>query len=420
MTAQPGQLSVSVVIVSRHRPAELRRCLSALRFQTLPRFEVVVVADPASMQVIADLGLDGRVKQATFDVPNISQARNIGVGMAAGDVVAFIDDDAVAEPVWLEQLTVPFLEPILGAAGGFVLGRNGIELQWGAEMVGPDGDSRPIDLTKKTTFQGSAESTVKTHGTNCAFRRDTLQQMGGFDEGYHFYLDETDLNVRLGQRGYRTALVPEALVQHGFAPSIRRRADRVPRSLFEMGASQAYFLKRHDRDLGRLDQIRRQHRASLVKHMISGGLEPVSVRKLLQSFDDGVADGLSRGGGTVTLPAPLAPFLLFRKTAPENLPERSIVLYAPRRDQARLFAKAKTLSAQGSIVTAMVFSRTSLFHRRWFHPDGFWVQSGGLYGKSLRSDRYFTRFGLAARAERERALLEKSRCCHAVKGCRSI
>ncbi len=412
MTARAGQPSVSVVIVSRHRPEELRRCLLALRFQTLPGFEVVVVADPASTQVISDLGLTGRVKQATFDVPNISQARNIGIGMAAGDVVAFIDDDAVAEPVWLEQLTGPFLEPILCAAGGFVLGRNGIDLQWGAEIIDPNGDSRLIKISGPTHIQGSPESAVKTHGTNCAFRRDTLCQMGGFDEGYHFYLDETDLNIRLAQRGHITALVPEALVQHGFAPSARRRADRVPRSLFELGASQAYFLKRHDRALGRLDQIRQEHRASLLKHMVSGGIEPFMVSGLLQSFDDGVAEGLSRAGGTTTLPAPLAPFLTFKETAPEQ----SLVLYAPRRDQARLFAEAGRLAAQGCIVTAMVFSRTSLFHRRWFHRDGFWVQSGGLYGKSLRSDRYFKRFSLDARAERERAFLQNSRHCQTVRG----
>jgi len=296
------------------------------------------------------------------------------------------------------------------------LGRNGIELQWGAEMIDSDGDSRPIELPQKMTFQGSAESAVKTHGTNCAFRRDTLRQLGGFDEGYHFYLDETDLNIRLGQRGVTTALVPEALVQHGFAPSARRRADRVPRSLFEMGASQAYFLKRHDRNLGRLEQIRHRHRVHLLKHMVSGGLEPVSVQKLLQSFDDGVAEGLARSGGTATLPAPLAPFLAFKKTAPEQ----SVVLYAPRRDQARIFAQSREMAAQGSIVTAMVFSRTSLFHRRWFHRDGFWVQSGGLYGKSLRSDRYFTRFKLDARADRERALLLKSRHCQELRGVRGF
>lgn len=406
MTARPDQPTVSVVIVSRHRPHELRRCLSALRFQTLPRFEVVVVADPGSASVISDLQMSDRVKHATYDLPNISQARNIGTGMAAGEVVAFIDDDAVAEPVWLERLTAPFLEPILSAAGGFVLGRNGIKLQWGSEMISPDGESWPIDLDGSTWFRGQSGA-VKTHGTNCAFQRDTLRRLGGFDEAYHFYLDETDLNLRLAQLGHVTALVPGALVQHGFAPSIRRRPDRVPTSLYEIGASQAYFLCRHNRDLGRLKDIRNQHRVSLLKHMVSGGLEPHLVQKLLHSFDQGVEDGMARKGLTPPLPKPLAPFLVFK----DHAPEKSVVLHAPRRKQSALFDDARDKAARGWVVTAMVFSRSSLFHRRWFHPDGFWVQSGGLYGKSLRSDPYFKRYSMAGRAERERKLLAESRNC---------
>ncbi len=410
--AQTPHPAVSVVIVSRHRPRELRRCLTALRFQSLPRFEVVVVADPAAVEVIAELGLSEQVKHASYDLPNISQARNIGIGLAAGDVVAFIDDDAVAEPVWLERLIVPFQEPILSAAGGFVLGRNGIDLQWGAEMVGPDGDSRLIEISGETRREGTPEGGFKTHGTNCAFRRDRLCQMGGFDEAYRFFLDETDLNLRMAQRGYVTALIPDAVVQHGFAPSIRRRADRVPLSLFEVGASQAYFLRRHDRDLDRLGMIREDHRRSLLTHMISGGLEPQMVRKLLSDFDDGVADGLQRQGGTTPLPPPLAPFLAFK----DQPPGYSIAVYAPRRQQRDLFAAAKKEADQGAIVTAMSFSRSSLFHHRWFHPDGFWVQTGGLFGKSLRSDPYFRRYSLAERAERERALLARSRLCDEAKG----
>ncbi len=412
MTTQAGQPLVSVVIVSRHRPQELRRCLSALRFQSLPRFEVVVVADPASVEVIAGLGLTDRVKHACYDLPNISQARNIGIGMAAGDVVAFIDDDAVAEPVWLEQLTVPFSEPILCAAGGFVLGRNGIDLQWGAEFVGPDGDSRLIEISGETRLEGTSEGGLKTPGTNCAFRRARLCELGGFDTAYRFFMDETDLNIRMAQKGDMVALVPAALVQHGFAPSVRRRADRVPLSLFEVGASQAYFLRKFGRDLGRLDQIRQHHRLSLLKHMVSGGLEPQMVGKLLSGFDDGVAEGLQRQGGAAPLPPPLAPFLTFKDQAPGG----SVILVAPRRRQRDLFAAAKEKARHGDIVTAMSFSRSSLFHHRWFHPDGYWVQSGGLFGKSLRSDPYFRRYSLAARAERERALLAPSRLCEAPEG----
>ena len=74
-----------------------------------------------------------------------------------------------------------------------------------------------------------------------AVRRDVLAALGGFDPAYHFYLDETDLNMRLAQAGHATALCPRALVHHGFAASTRRRKDRVPADLFDIGASWAVF-----------------------------------------------------------------------------------------------------------------------------------------------------------------------------------
>ncbi|MCB2152739.1 MAG: glycosyltransferase, partial [Rhodobacteraceae bacterium] len=59
-------------------------------------------------------------------------ARNLGLAAAAGEIVAFIDDDAVPEPRWLARLTAPFADPGIAAAGGFVVGRNGISFQWRA------------------------------------------------------------------------------------------------------------------------------------------------------------------------------------------------------------------------------------------------------------------------------------------------
>ena len=121
-------MRVSVVIVSRRRPALLRRCLLGLTQQDLPGFEVVVVADPAGIAAVQGFA----VKTVGFDEPNISAARNLGIAQAGGEVVAFIDDDAVPEPTWLSRLTVPFSDPAVIAATGFVRGRNGVSFQWKA------------------------------------------------------------------------------------------------------------------------------------------------------------------------------------------------------------------------------------------------------------------------------------------------
>ncbi|MCB2123539.1 MAG: glycosyltransferase, partial [Rhodobacteraceae bacterium] len=68
-------------------------------------------------------------------------ARNLGLAAAAGEIVAFIDDDAVPEPRWLARLTAPFADPGIAAAGGFVVGRNGISFQWRASCADSHGRS---------------------------------------------------------------------------------------------------------------------------------------------------------------------------------------------------------------------------------------------------------------------------------------
>ena len=90
--------SVSVVVVSNGRPDALRRCLLGLSQIDHPTCELIVVADAVSRPAIAKSRLADRIKTVACDVAKISVARNAGLGRAAGDIVAFIDDDAVPEP----------------------------------------------------------------------------------------------------------------------------------------------------------------------------------------------------------------------------------------------------------------------------------------------------------------------------------
>lgn len=389
---------LSVIVVSRHRPAALLRCLTALAQQDHPALEVVVVADPEGAQAVRAQGL--AVKLAVHDEANISAARNLGLSLAAAPVVAFIDDDACAEPTWARRLTTPFADPAVVAAAGFVRGRNGLSWQWRAAEVDALGADHPLEVTTTTHLAPSAPGrAVKTPGTNCAFRASALRAAGGFDPAFRFYLDESDLNLRLAGHGL-TAIVPGAEVIHGYEASARRRADRVPLSLHEIAASTAVFLRRHAPD--RLDEghdLRRAgEEARIARHLAARRLTAEQAQALRDSFTAGWAEGLARPLGPLPpLPDPQAPFLPLPGTGP-----RPHVVIARRLWQRRR-AEAQALAAlaRGQVVTVILLSPTARPHRASFDPRGFWLQRGGLFGPSLRDQPRFRWVGFAARVKSE-------------------
>ncbi len=380
-------LPVSVIVVSRHRPEALLRCITALRQQDHPQVELIVVADPAAARMAGDaLQAEGLAAKVTaFDAANISAARNLGLLQAAGTVAAFIDDDAVAEPSWLSRLVAPFSDARVVAATGFVRGRNGISYQWRACEVDALAQDHPFEADAVTLHAGTAQRAVKTQGTNCAFRRDALLQIGGFDAALRFFLDEADVNLRLAPLGL-TAVVPEAQVHHGYLASARRRPDRVPLDLSEIAASTAVFLRRHapdcDLDAARV-RLWQEQGDRVAAHRRAGRLTTPEAEALMQGLHLGWADGLAR---PVAALEPLAPteqpqFLRLPGTGPRA----GLVIAGRSWRRARLLAEARRAVAAGRIVTVFCLSPGFRRHQHIFCPEGYWLQTGGQFGQSVRS-----------------------------------
>lgn len=397
------QATVSVVVVSRGRPEGLRRCLIGLSQQRYARFEVVIVTDGEGRLMLRAMPQAAHVKIVAFDEPNISAARNLGIAHCDGDVVAFIDDDAVPEPSWLMHLTAPFALPEVAAAGGFVRGRNGISWQWKAETVDRTGmtQSLQIDPDQPTLLTATREQGVKTQGTNMALRRETLEDLGGFDPNFRFFLDETDINLRLAARGAVTALVPRAEVHHGYAASDRRRQDRVPRDLTEIGASWAVFLRKHcdpARQAGVWQRVQNSERRRLLRHMVRGLLEPRDVRRLLAGLRGGFASGDKRSAAM--------PLRIVRDGGgfhayPVASSAESVVVAGRSWQGARLRRKGTDQVGAGRIVTEFRFSPTTRYHTVTFVEPGLWAHKGGLFGKSERTQKAFSLWSFAQRVRAE-------------------
>ncbi len=386
MSPQPIAQTASVIVVSRHRAKALTLCLTGLSQQDHPGFEVIVVADPAGIAAVQAQGL--AVKLVPFDEPNIAAARNAGLAQAAGAIVAFIDDDAVAEPTWLSRLCSGFIEPGVVAATGFVRGRNGISYQWQAGEVDARGQDHPIvvPMAGVTLRAATQRRAVKTTGTNCAFRRMALCAAGGFDPAFRFYLDEADVNLRMAGL---TAVVPLAQVHHGYLASARRSADRVPTDLTDIAASTAVFLRRHmpaSLDAG-LVALRQRETARMAKHAAARRITQVEADRVLATLESGWADGLIR---PLAPRPPLAyPGRAEFKPLPETGPRPGFLITGRRWRRRWLLSAARAAVLKGGIATVICLSPTPLAHRARFHDDGFWLHEGGLFGRSDRSGPRF-------------------------------
>ena len=397
-------IPASVVIVSRDRPDLLRRCLLSIAQLDYPRFEVVMVACPAGTQVAQQIGMPVAKRLVTFDTANISIARNLGLAETAGDVIAFLDDDAVAEPTWLTHLLTAFEDQNVAQAGGTTLGRNGISVQHSAALTNRAGVSQsyPIEGSDPTEIRAHANAFPRLHGTNMAIRRAALAAIGGFDPLFRFYLDETDATLRIAQSGGLTMHVPKAVVHHFSGPSSMRRADRVPLSVFEIAASAAVFHRKHcpveDRQAAKA-AFMAERKQWLVQHMNLGTLMPNDALRLIQQLTDGYAEGAAR---TPVDPMPI-PDASHTITQRDHRPEHVYLVARPGNRKATI-TRARDMVQAGSQVTVFDYDMTARYHQVRFTDDGVWLHTGGIFGKERRSEPLFQQ---SSRAKRVRSTLQR-------------
>jgi hypothetical protein len=296
--------AISVVINTDDRCQALANTLDSLRYIDYPNFEVCVVQGPTqdgTQEFLA--GLEGQIKVAACPERNLSMSRNIGIGLAAGELVAFIDDDGIAEPEWLRDLAEAFQDPAVGAAGGIVYDYTGVRLQYRYASVNRLGHA-DLSLTRPAHEFNFPFSFNFPHvlGTNCIFRRDVLLSIGGYDEEYDYYLDETDLCCRLVDAGFQVLELPSARVHHKFLPNEIRDEQRIIKSRYAIVKNKIYFSIINDRGHYGLNRVIQDaanfiqdHEQDIKNHIEHGRLLPDDLSVFHADVDLAWETGLRRG-----------------------------------------------------------------------------------------------------------------------------
>jgi GT2 family glycosyltransferase len=297
-------MRASVVINTCNRGPSLRRSLQALRHQTYADFEVVVVNGPSTddtEEVLEEFA--GTVRVGSFSEMHLSRSRNIGIALAAGDVVAFLDDDAIPEPTWLAELLAVYDSWRVGGAGGVVYDHTGFRLQYHYATCDRTGGARfEVAPPSDTHCRPGADPFVYLQGTNASFRRRCLEEIGGFDEEIEYYLDEVEVCMRILDAGYTLRPLPRAAVHHKYLASHLRSPQKVILNPYPLVKNRCYFALQNGLRTRTPREVRRTLaayadglRSDCQAHFAAGRMDADQRRLFLEQLDRGLCDGTARG-----------------------------------------------------------------------------------------------------------------------------
>ena len=190
-------MKLSVVVITRNAGVFMRDCLDSLIHQSTKPDEVLVV-DAKSTDGTPDI-----VKEYSAKWPFVKllvhpgtrgEGRNFGVENSSGDIVAFIDADAIAHAMWVEEIIKAMTDADVVAGREVRLGYQGF-----------------TSLKRVGMLHKGADITYPS--VNLAYRKTVFEAIDGFDPWFK-EAEEVDLNYRAVDAGYRMFYHPNAIVYH--------------------------------------------------------------------------------------------------------------------------------------------------------------------------------------------------------------
>jgi len=210
---------VSVVVPTYNSEKTIGACMESLLNQSYEPFEIIVV-DSFSTDRTKSI-VDSFIERAPEKIIALSiqrrssyAARNKGIEVSEGEIIAFTDSDCIAHRDWLRNMVMTFRSPKVGEVGGKIYSAEPQTIiQRFCELVGVL--DQEYSMSSKKKF---APSFVLT--TNCAVTKKVLGEVRGFDEEF-ISAGDLDLTLRIRSAGYEITYQPEAIIYHIHRDTIR-------------------------------------------------------------------------------------------------------------------------------------------------------------------------------------------------------
>ena len=213
-----------MVIPTLNADARLRECVESLGRQTRQDFEVIVV-DNSGAGLVRRNGVAPGAR--IIDNPRnagFGAAINQGAAASRAPFLATLNDDAVAHPQWLNALLGALQQrPDVGMGASqvrlFDQESGEARLDSAGMLVARDGSSKQRGHGRPAEDFPVAEEVLLPSGSAAIYRRKMLDEIGGFDDDFFLYCEDTDLGLRARWAGWKCLYVPGAVVDHHYSHS---------------------------------------------------------------------------------------------------------------------------------------------------------------------------------------------------------
>ncbi len=228
---------VSVIIPVRNRPLEIEACLRSLDEVVYPpeRLEIIVVDDASTDQTPETISRFPVHLIPLKENKQASYCRNLAARKARGDILAFIDSDCLAEPLWLQELIPAFKDPSLGVVGGRV---DSYFVESYLDRYEQVKSSLIVGFRAKRSL--NRERSFYVPSCNLLARRDLFLKLGGFKEEL-FVGEDVDFCWRIQDAGHHVEFRPAGRVYHRHRNRLRHFCAR----RFDYGTSESLLQQLH-------------------------------------------------------------------------------------------------------------------------------------------------------------------------------